>query len=177
MRTDGITWGWSWTNACCIQGMLSSTTAPSVRWSQTSSGGSTSSVSAAPLEMWWLTWTTGSIIFPLKVRWFRATYTAAFCMRSCYALAKCFVLLVSYLNLNICPPAIASILFETRLGCLEQEIPTGTQDFIAAISQMFSNNLQVFLMPRWSRGLLPYWRRYKAGWDGIFTFGGCYFYC
>ncbi|CAG08197.1 unnamed protein product [Tetraodon nigroviridis] len=72
---------------------------------------------------------------------------------------------------------IASILFETRLGCLEEKIPTGTQDFISAISQMFSNNLQVFLMPRWSRGLLPYWRRYVAGWDGIFSFGGWYFYC
>uniref|UniRef100_A0A674PJU0 Cytochrome P450, family 27, subfamily A, polypeptide 1, gene 3 n=2 Tax=Takifugu rubripes TaxID=31033 RepID=A0A674PJU0_TAKRU len=66
--------------------------------------------------------------------------------------------------------AIASILFETRLGCLEEEIPTGTQDFINAISQMFSNNFQVFLMPKWSRGVLPYWRRYVAGWDGIFSF-------
>lgn len=97
-------------------------------------------------------------------------------MFSCYALGKCFTLLVSYLNVKFCPSAIASILFETRLGCLEQEIPTGTQDFIIAISQMFSNNLQVFLMPKWSRGLLPYWRRYIAGWDGIFSFGGSYFY-
>lgn len=81
-----------------------------------------------------------------------------------------------YLYPNICPSAIASILFETRLGCLEQEIPTGTQDFINAISQMFSNNFQVLLMPKWSRGLLPYWKRYIAGWDGIFSFGGCYCY-
>ncbi|KAK1903039.1 Sterol 26-hydroxylase mitochondrial [Dissostichus eleginoides] len=66
---------------------------------------------------------------------------------------------------------IASILFETRLGCLEKEIPAGTQDFIHSIGQMFSYNLAAFLMPKWSRGLLPYWRRYIEGWEGIFCFG------
>ncbi|KAM9347677.1 sterol 26-hydroxylase, mitochondrial-like [Symphorus nematophorus] len=66
--------------------------------------------------------------------------------------------------------AIASILFETRLGCLEKEIPAGTQDFINAISKMFSNLFAVALMPKWSRSLLPYWGRYTAGWDGIFSF-------
>lgn len=69
-------------------------------------------------------------------------------MLYCYAVGECFILPVSLLNVYICPSAIACILFETRLGCLEQEIPPGTQDFISAISQMFSNNLQVFLMPR-----------------------------
>lgn len=67
-RTDGIAWGWLSTDACCTRGTLSGTAAPSPRWSQTSSGGSTSSVSAAPLEMWWATWTTSSIGFPSKVR-------------------------------------------------------------------------------------------------------------
>ncbi|KAF3842817.1 hypothetical protein F7725_001666 [Dissostichus mawsoni] len=66
---------------------------------------------------------------------------------------------------------IASILFETRLGCLEKEIPAGTQDFIHSIGQMFSYNLAAFLMPKWSRSLLPYWRRYIEGWEGIFCFG------
>ncbi|KAE8299611.1 Sterol 26-hydroxylase, mitochondrial [Larimichthys crocea] len=66
--------------------------------------------------------------------------------------------------------AIASILFETRLGCLEKEIPAGTQDFINSISKMFSNNFVVMLLPKWSRGILPYWGRYIEGWDGIFSF-------
>ncbi|KAM3608489.1 uncharacterized protein V6R79_026365 [Siganus canaliculatus] len=66
--------------------------------------------------------------------------------------------------------AIASILLETRLGCLEKEIPTGTQEFIDAISKMFSANFIVFLMPKWSRNLLPHWERFVAGWDGIFNF-------
>ncbi|XP_058469399.1 sterol 26-hydroxylase, mitochondrial-like [Solea solea] len=65
---------------------------------------------------------------------------------------------------------IASILFETRLGCLEEEIPEGTQDFISAIEQMFANSMAVVLTPKWSRSLLPYWKRYIAGWDGIFNF-------
>ncbi|XP_029386723.1 sterol 26-hydroxylase, mitochondrial [Echeneis naucrates] len=66
--------------------------------------------------------------------------------------------------------SIASILFEARLGCLEKDIPAGTQDFINAITQMFKNNPAVFIAPKWSHNLLPYWRRYIAGWDGIFTF-------
>lgn len=65
---------------------------------------------------------------------------------------------------------IASILFETRLGCLEKEIPAGTQDFINSIAQMFSNNMAAFLLPKWSRNLLPFWGRYIAGWEGIFSF-------
>ncbi|XP_037646766.1 sterol 26-hydroxylase, mitochondrial [Sebastes umbrosus] len=65
---------------------------------------------------------------------------------------------------------IASILFETRLGCLEKEIPAGTHDFINAIAQMFSNHMAALLLPKWSRSLLPYWGRYIAGWEGIFSF-------
>ncbi|XP_074550251.1 sterol 26-hydroxylase, mitochondrial-like [Halichoeres trimaculatus] len=65
---------------------------------------------------------------------------------------------------------IASILFETRLGCLEKEIPAGTQDFISSIAQMFSNNMAVAVLPKWSRTFLPFWGRYIAGWEGIFSF-------
>ncbi|XP_071396574.1 sterol 26-hydroxylase, mitochondrial [Centroberyx affinis] len=67
---------------------------------------------------------------------------------------------------------ISSILFETRIGCLEKEIPTGTQDFIDSIAQMFSNSMVVMVMPKWSRRLVPHWRWYIAGWEGIFTFAG-----
>uniref|UniRef100_A0A7N8X970 Cytochrome P450, family 27, subfamily A, polypeptide 1, gene 2 n=1 Tax=Mastacembelus armatus TaxID=205130 RepID=A0A7N8X970_9TELE len=65
---------------------------------------------------------------------------------------------------------IASILFETRLGCLEKEIPAGTQDFINSIAQMFSNSMAVLVTPKWSRNVLPYWGRYIAAWEGIFSF-------
>uniref|UniRef100_A0A3B3ZNL7 Cytochrome P450, family 27, subfamily A, polypeptide 7 n=1 Tax=Periophthalmus magnuspinnatus TaxID=409849 RepID=A0A3B3ZNL7_9GOBI len=65
---------------------------------------------------------------------------------------------------------IASLLFETRIGCLEEPIPEGTQDFINSIIQMFSNSPHVIALPKWSRPLLPYWRRYNTGWEGIFKF-------
>ena len=77
----------------------------------------------------------------------------------------------NFLNLRFCHTGIASILFETRLGCLEKQIPGGTQDFINAIAQMFSNSMAVVIIPKWSRNLLPYWGRYIAGWEGIFSFG------
>ncbi|XP_015232479.1 PREDICTED: sterol 26-hydroxylase, mitochondrial-like [Cyprinodon variegatus] len=65
---------------------------------------------------------------------------------------------------------IASILFETRLGCLEKEMPSGTQEFIDSIAKMFSNSMAVVLSPKWSRDLLPFWKSYIDGWEGIFTF-------
>ncbi|XP_053733586.1 sterol 26-hydroxylase, mitochondrial isoform X1 [Synchiropus splendidus] len=65
---------------------------------------------------------------------------------------------------------ISAILFETRIGCLEREIPPGTQEFINSIAQMFSNSLAVIMMPKWSRSLFPFWHRYIDGWEGIFSF-------
>ncbi|CAN9497980.1 unnamed protein product [Ophioblennius macclurei] len=65
---------------------------------------------------------------------------------------------------------IAAILFETRLGCLKNEIPAGTQEFINAIALMFSNSMVAHILPKWGRSLLPHWERYLAGWGGIFTF-------
>ncbi|CAJ1078734.1 sterol 26-hydroxylase%2C mitochondrial [Xyrichtys novacula] len=65
---------------------------------------------------------------------------------------------------------IASILFETRLGCLEKKIPAGTQDFIDSIARMFSYSMAVAVTPKWSRTFLPFWERYIAGWEGIFSF-------
>ncbi|KAK7877929.1 hypothetical protein WMY93_031405 [Mugilogobius chulae] len=35
---------------------------------------------------------------------------------------------------------------------------------------MFSNSPYVIVLPKWSRPLLPFWQRYNAGWEGIFTF-------
>ncbi|MCJ8732765.1 hypothetical protein PDJAM_G00214960 [Pangasius djambal] len=65
---------------------------------------------------------------------------------------------------------ISSILFETRIGCLENEIPAETQNFINSIAQMFTYTANVNLLPKWTRNYLPFWRRYISGWDGIFRF-------
>ncbi|XP_026127282.1 cytochrome P450 27C1-like [Carassius auratus] len=65
---------------------------------------------------------------------------------------------------------ISSILFETRIGCLEKEIPAETQDFINSIGQMFTYNKHVVFLPNWTRNYLPFWQWYIDGWDGIFKF-------
>ncbi|KAF4087147.1 hypothetical protein AMELA_G00092290 [Ameiurus melas] len=65
---------------------------------------------------------------------------------------------------------IARILFETRIGCLENEIPAETQNFIDSIGQMLTQIMALSLLPKWTRNYLPFWRRYISGWDGIFRF-------
>ncbi|KAL1267580.1 hypothetical protein QQF64_032943 [Cirrhinus molitorella] len=65
---------------------------------------------------------------------------------------------------------ISSILFETRIGCLDKEIPAETKDFINSIAQMFTYNVHVVMLPNWTRKYLPFWQWYINGWDGIFKF-------
>ncbi|XP_049426026.1 sterol 26-hydroxylase, mitochondrial isoform X1 [Epinephelus fuscoguttatus] len=62
---------------------------------------------------------------------------------------------------------ISSILFETRLGCLQEEIPQDTLRFIHALNDMLTMSETVVLLPRWSRGILPFWKRFIQAWDDI----------
>ncbi|KAA0715561.1 Sterol 26-hydroxylase, mitochondrial [Triplophysa tibetana] len=57
---------------------------------------------------------------------------------------------------------ISSILFETRIGCLEKEIPPETQDFIDSIARMFTYSMPVMVLPKWTRNYLPFWQRDPA---------------
>nr|XP_006636748.1 PREDICTED: sterol 26-hydroxylase, mitochondrial [Lepisosteus oculatus] len=65
---------------------------------------------------------------------------------------------------------ISSILFETRIGCLEREIPPETQHFIDSIAKMFFYSSIVSVLPKWTQNYLPFWKKYISGWDGIFDF-------
>ncbi|XP_072291684.1 sterol 26-hydroxylase, mitochondrial [Eucyclogobius newberryi] len=66
---------------------------------------------------------------------------------------------------------ISSILFETRLGCLQEEVPADTLRFIRGVNDMlFLSNL-VPLFPRWTRSFLPYWKRFVQAWDDISDVG------
>ncbi|XP_062862055.1 sterol 26-hydroxylase, mitochondrial-like isoform X2 [Trichomycterus rosablanca] len=65
---------------------------------------------------------------------------------------------------------ISSILFETRIGCLENEIPQETQHFIDSIAKMLTYTMPVTMLPKWTRNYLPFWRRFVDSWDGIFRF-------
>nr|XP_034983049.1 sterol 26-hydroxylase, mitochondrial [Zootoca vivipara] len=66
---------------------------------------------------------------------------------------------------------ISYILFETRIGCLEKQIPAETQNFIHAIGYMLKNSIFATILPKWTRDVLPFWNRYLQGWDTIFAFG------
>uniref|UniRef100_K7F7J1 Cytochrome P450 family 27 subfamily A member 1 n=1 Tax=Pelodiscus sinensis TaxID=13735 RepID=K7F7J1_PELSI len=68
-------------------------------------------------------------------------------------------------------PGISYILFETRIGCLEPEIPAETRRFIDAIGLMLKNSIYATVLPPWSRELLPFWKRYLSCWDTIFPAG------
>uniref|UniRef100_A0A8C5KW91 Cytochrome P450, family 27, subfamily a, polypeptide 1 n=1 Tax=Jaculus jaculus TaxID=51337 RepID=A0A8C5KW91_JACJA len=67
--------------------------------------------------------------------------------------------------------AICYILFEKRVGCLEPSIPEDTATFIRSVGLMFQNSVYITFLPKWTRPLLPFWRRYLSGWDTIFSFG------
>lgn len=67
--------------------------------------------------------------------------------------------------------AISYILFEKRIGCLEPTIPEETATFIRSVGLMFQNSVYVTFLPKWTRPLLPFWKRYLNYWDNIFSFG------
>ncbi|XP_038158195.1 sterol 26-hydroxylase, mitochondrial [Cyprinodon tularosa] len=63
---------------------------------------------------------------------------------------------------------ISAVLFETRLGCLQEEIPEDTLRFIAAVNNMLTLSDIVILMPCWSRSILPFWKRFVQAWDDLY---------
>lgn len=69
------------------------------------------------------------------------------------------------------PAGICSVLFETRLGCLQEDVPEDTLRFIAAVNNMLSLSNTVILFPRWSRSILPFWRRFVQAWDHLYDVG------
>ncbi|XP_078454419.1 sterol 26-hydroxylase, mitochondrial-like isoform X2 [Lampetra planeri] len=62
---------------------------------------------------------------------------------------------------------VTTVLFETRMGSLEDAVPKETQDFIRAIESMMSTTVHVTVLPRWTRPLLPFWGRFVQAWDVI----------
>ncbi|XP_037104008.1 cytochrome P450 27C1 [Syngnathus acus] len=69
---------------------------------------------------------------------------------------------------------IAAILYECRLGCLENEIPKETQDYINALHLMFSSfktTMYAGAIPKWLRPIIPKpWEEFCFSWDGLFKF-------
>ncbi|TSK62674.1 Cytochrome P450 27C1 [Bagarius yarrelli] len=69
---------------------------------------------------------------------------------------------------------VASILYETRLGCLEEEIPKMSQEYIEALHLMFSSfktSMYAGAIPKWLRPIIPKpWKEFCHSWDGLFKF-------
>lgn len=66
---------------------------------------------------------------------------------------------------------ISSILFETRLGCLQEEIPRDTLRFIAAVNDMLALSETVLFFPRWTHHIFPFWKRFVQAWDDLYDVG------
>ncbi|XP_053724172.1 25-hydroxyvitamin D-1 alpha hydroxylase, mitochondrial [Synchiropus splendidus] len=66
---------------------------------------------------------------------------------------------------------ISSVLFESRIGCLDPVVPKETKHFISSINNMFCMTLPTMVMPRWLHQLFPRpWDRFCKSWDCIFNF-------
>ncbi|XP_043923337.1 sterol 26-hydroxylase, mitochondrial-like [Protopterus annectens] len=65
---------------------------------------------------------------------------------------------------------VCCVIFETRLGCLEKNIPKETQEFINSVGIMLHNSVYATVLPKWTRSILPYWNRYLEGWDTLFAY-------
>ncbi|XP_047437456.1 cytochrome P450 27C1 [Mugil cephalus] len=69
---------------------------------------------------------------------------------------------------------VAAILYECRLGCLQNEIPQETQNYIGALNLMFSSfktTMYAGAIPKWLRTFIPKpWEEFCQSWDGLFKF-------
>uniref|UniRef100_A0AAX7TDT8 Cytochrome P450, family 27, subfamily C, polypeptide 1 n=1 Tax=Astatotilapia calliptera TaxID=8154 RepID=A0AAX7TDT8_ASTCA len=84
------------------------------------------------------------------------------------------VLNVNDLFFKYAMEGVAAILYECRLGCLENNIPQKTQDYIAALNLMFSSfkmTMYAGAIPKWLRPIIPKpWEEFCLSWDGLFKF-------
>lgn len=92
---------------------------------------------------------------------------------SCLPIKKnTLTLFASFLVLGF--TGMATILYECRLGCLENKIPQETQDYISALHLMFSSfktTMYAGAIPKWLRPVIPKpWEEFCLSWDGLFKF-------
>ncbi|MEQ2279259.1 hypothetical protein AMECASPLE_007555 [Ameca splendens] len=84
------------------------------------------------------------------------------------------VLNVNDLFFNYAMEGMAAILYESRLGCLENNVPKETQDYISALHLMFSSfktTMYAGAIPKWLRPIIPKpWEEFCLSWDGLFRF-------
>ncbi|XP_029442612.1 25-hydroxyvitamin D-1 alpha hydroxylase, mitochondrial-like [Rhinatrema bivittatum] len=66
---------------------------------------------------------------------------------------------------------ISSVLFESRIGCLESNVPEETERFIRSINTMFVMTLLTMAMPRFLHRICRKpWQKFCDSWDYMFAF-------
>ncbi|XP_017271225.1 25-hydroxyvitamin D-1 alpha hydroxylase, mitochondrial [Kryptolebias marmoratus] len=66
---------------------------------------------------------------------------------------------------------ISSVLFESRIGCLDPVVPKETERFIQSINTMFVMTLITMALPSWLYQLCPKpWNDFYRSWDYMFDF-------
>ncbi|PIO41089.1 25-hydroxyvitamin D-1 alpha hydroxylase, mitochondrial [Aquarana catesbeiana] len=66
---------------------------------------------------------------------------------------------------------ISSVLFDSRIGCLQTTIPEETEKFIKSINTMFVMTLLTMAMPRFLHKIFKKpWQKFCESWDYMFSF-------
>ncbi|XP_056611130.1 sterol 26-hydroxylase, mitochondrial [Triplophysa dalaica] len=63
---------------------------------------------------------------------------------------------------------ICSVLFETRMGCLNEVVPEETQKFIFSVGEMFRLSPILVLFPKSVWPYMPFWKSFVSVWDHLF---------
>lgn len=63
---------------------------------------------------------------------------------------------------------ICSVLFESRMGCMNEVVPEETQKFIFSVGEMFRLSPVIVLFPQSMWPYLPFWKKFVAAWDHLF---------
>ncbi|XP_053313676.1 25-hydroxyvitamin D-1 alpha hydroxylase, mitochondrial [Spea bombifrons] len=66
---------------------------------------------------------------------------------------------------------ISSVLFDSRIGCLENTVPKETEKFIQSINTMFVMTLLTMAMPKFLHRIFRKpWQKFCESWDYMFAF-------
>uniref|UniRef100_V9KHM1 Sterol 26-hydroxylase, mitochondrial-like protein n=1 Tax=Callorhinchus milii TaxID=7868 RepID=V9KHM1_CALMI len=64
--------------------------------------------------------------------------------------------------------AITMVLFGTRIGCLADNVPQETQNFISAVGEMFHLSAILIFFPKAMWPYLSIWKKFVKAWDYLF---------
>lgn len=78
---------------------------------------------------------------------------------------------LSKYSMTVLNAGICSVLFETRMGCMNEAVPEETLKFIFSVGEMFRLSTIIILFPKSTWPYLPFWKQFVAAWDHLFKVG------